>query len=171
MGRMTECGCSTIAPVAGRRGARLVLGVTSAAVSAYWAAGGTALLSTPWSGASALGGRERSLAVLVVLVAVAALKLVVAVAAPLAAGAFHAPAWMAGRVPRLLSWIAAGTLALYGGVLTAAGLLVQSGVIEPGPEADRHALAWHTWFWDPGFLLWGVAFVVALWRTSATANG
>jgi hypothetical protein len=147
-----------------------VLGVASAAVSAYWAAGGTALLDTV-GGSIERWGRERSLAVLVVLVAVAALKLVVAVAAPLAAGAFHAPAWMAGRVPRLLSWIAAGTLALYGGVLTAAGLLVQSGVIEPGPEADRHALAWHTWFWDPWFLLWGVAFVVALWRTSATANG
>lgn len=147
-----------------------VLGVASAAVSAYWAAGGTALLDTV-GGSIERWGRERSFAVLVVLVAVAALKLVIAVAAPLAAGAVHAPAWMAGRVPRLLGWIAGGTLALYGGVLTAAGLLVQSGVIEPGPEADRHALAWHTWFWDPWFLLWGIAFVVALWRTRATANG
>ena len=56
-------------------------------------------------------------------------------------------------------------LVVYGGVLTVAGLLVEAGIVEPGPGADRHALAWHAWFWDPWFLLWGAAFAVTLWRT------
>lgn len=116
-------------------------------------------------------GRERSFAVFVVLVAVAGLKLSIAVAAPLAARAIDAPAWTAGRVPRLLSWVAATTLVVYGGVLTVGGLLVQSGVIDGSLDADRHALAWHTWFWDPWFLLWGAAFAAALWRTRPGANG
>lgn len=146
-----------------------VLGVASAAVSAYWAVGGTGMLDTV-GGSIERWGRERSFAVRLALVAVAVLKLVIAAAAPLAARAVRAPAWTAGRIPRLLSWISGSILVVYGGVLTTVGLLVQSGAIEPGPEADRHALAWHTWFWDPWFLLWGIAFVVALWRTRTTSD-
>ena len=147
-----------------------VLGGASAGVSLYWAVGGSALLDTV-GGSVERWGRERSFAVLVVLMVVAALKLLIAVAAPLTAGAIDAPAWTAGRVPRILSWVAAITLILYGGVLTVGGLLVQSGVIDPSLDADRHALAWHALFWDPWFLLWGAAFAVALWRTRLCANG
>ena len=138
-----------------------MLGAASAATSAYWAAGGTALLDTV-GGTFERWGRERSAAVVLALAGVAVLKLVVAGAAPVLAGAVVAPSWMTGRVPRLLGWGAAVVLTLYGGVLTAAGLLIEAGAIEPAPDADRHALAWHTWFWDPWFFLWGVAFVVAL---------
>jgi hypothetical protein len=138
-----------------------LLGAGSAAVSTYWAAGGTALLDTV-GGTFERWGRERPAGAVLALVAIAVLKLVVAVAAPILVRAVPAPAWAVGRVPRLLGWIAAVVLTLYGGVLTAAGLMVEAGVIDPAPDADRHALAWHAWFWDPWFLLWGVAFVVAL---------
>lgn len=140
------------------------LGNASAAVSAYWAAGGTRLLDTV-GGDIERWGRERDTSVVVALAAIVILKAVVAAAALLATRVVPAPAWTAGRVPRLLSWVAAGGLTLYGGVLTAAGLLVQADVIAAGADADRHALAWHTWFWDPWFLLWGAAFAVALRRS------
>jgi hypothetical protein len=141
-----------------------VLGAASAAISAYWASGGDGLLNTV-GGEFERWGRDRSAAVAVALGGIALLKLVVAAAAPILAGAADAPTWMTGRVPRILGWIAAVVLTLYGGVLTAAGLLIEAGAIEPAPDADRHALAWHTWFWDPWFLLWGVAFALALWRS------
>ena len=137
------------------------LGLGSAAVSAYWALGGTALLDTI-GGQLEEWGRDRSAVVVALLAAVAVVKAGVAVAAVVATGVVRAPRWAAGRVPRALSWAAALVLIAYGGVLTAAGLLVEVGVIEPGRDADRHALAWHTWLWDPWFLLWGVAFAMAL---------
>ena len=73
------------------------------------------------------------------------------------------PPWLRGRVPTLLGWFAAVGLCLYGGVLTVVGVLVDRGVIEASADADHRALAWHAYFWDPWFLLWGVAFAVALW--------
>jgi len=48
------------------------------------------------------------------------------------------------------------------GVLTVAGLLVQSGAIAPAASADRRALAWHAYLWDPWFLLWGALVTAAL---------
>ena len=97
------------------------------------------------------------------------LKATVAVAAPILAGVGRGrlPTWTSGRLPRVLGWIAAVVLTVYGGVLTIAGLLVQGDVIEAAADADSRALAWHAYFWDPWFALWGLAFVVALWRTRA----
>ena len=80
-------------------------------------------------------------------------------------GAGQLPAWTTGRQVRLLGWLAAIGLTLYGGVLTVVGLLVQAGVIEAADDADEHALAWHTFVWDPWFALWGVAFIVAMWHS------
>lgn len=149
-------------------GIAAVLGTGHALVSAYWAAGGTALLDT-------IGGdlerwaRQGRTGLAAAIWAVAALKLVVAWAAPVLAGvgAERLPAWTRGRVPRRLGWVAAATLTLYGGVLTVAGLLVQAGVIEAAADADDTALAWHAYVWDPWFLLWGIAFGLSL-RLSRT---
>ena len=146
------------------------LGTGHALVSAYWAAGGTALLDT-------IGGdlerwaREGHAGLAAAIWAVAALKLGVAVAAPVLAGvgAPRLPAWTRGRPPRQLGWVAAVTLTLYGGALTLAGLLVQAGVIDAAPDADDKALAWHAYLWDPWFLLWGIAFGVSL-RLSRTES-
>jgi hypothetical protein len=141
-----------------------VLGVASAAISAYWLTGGDALLDTV-GGDIERWGRDRSASVLAALAGVVIVKLVVASAALLGTGVVRAPAWTRGRIPRALCWIAAIVLAVYGGLLTFVGLLVQAGVVEPDAEADRHALAWHSWLWDPWFLAWGAAFSVALWCT------
>ncbi len=53
---------------------------------------------------------------------------------------------------------------IYGFVLTSVGLLVQAGVIHPGRTADRRALAWHAYLWDPWFLVWGLLVVITLTR-------
>lgn len=47
-------------------------------------------------------------------------------------------------------------------------MMVQTGIIHAAGDTDERALAWHAYFWDPWFALWGVAFVVALWRTRLT---
>ena len=51
-----------------------------------------------------------------------------------------------------------------------AGLLVEAGVIDAADDADEHAIAWHAFFWDPWFLLWGVAVTVAMWRSRPRAS-
>ena len=142
------------------------LGTASAAVSAMWAFGSTFLLDTV-GGQFERWGREGGAAVVVALLAIAALKLAVAIAAPvlIGVGARRLPPWTSGRVPRVLGWIAAVTLTVYGGLLTVVGLLVQAGVIDASGDADTGALAWHAYVWDPWFALWGTAFLIALWRS------
>ena len=67
---------------------------------------------------------------------------------------------------RALGWVAAGVLTLYGGLLTVVGLAVQSGLLTAAPDADHRAVAWHTFVWDPWFLLWGLALGATLWSTA-----
>ena len=52
---------------------------------------------------------------------------------------------------RVLGWIVAIGLTAYGGVLTVAGLLVETGVIDAADDADERAIAGHAYFWDPWF--------------------
>lgn len=140
----------------------VVLGLGNAAVSAYWAAGGTALLDTV-GGDIERWGQERGWTVVIGLAAIAVLKTGIALAAPVVAGLPPSlPQWARTRIPRALSWIAATALTLYGGVLTAVGLLVQADVIAPAADSDSRALAWHAYLWDPWFLAWGAAFLVCL---------
>jgi len=63
------------------------------------------------------------------------------------------------------SRICPSSLTIYGLVLTAAGLRVQSGAIAPAASADRRALAWPAYLWDPWFLLWGALVTAALVRS------
>jgi Protein of unknown function (DUF3995) len=140
------------------------LGLANAAISAYWALGGTALLDTI-GGSIERWGREREPALIAGLWLIVAVKVIVALAAPVLAGvgAGTLPSWTRGRLPRIFGWIAATVLVLYGGVQTLAGLLAEAGAFELGPDADRKALAWHAFLWDPWFLLWGVSFSASLW--------
>ena len=78
--------------------------------------------------------------------------------------------WRWLRLLRILMWLEAAILILYGGVLTAAGLLVQSGVIASGADADQRALAWHAYLWDPLFLGWGLLVLVVLATTRPTVS-
>jgi Protein of unknown function (DUF3995) len=112
-------------------------------------------------------GRERSAGVVVALWVIVVLKLVGAVAALVFVGvaADQLPAWTRSRPTRAPGWAVAVGLTVYGGVLSVAGLLVEAGAIDASDEADEHALAWHAYFWDPWFAVWGAAFVVAMWRS------
>lgn len=151
--------------------AAAVLGLASAAISGYWAAGGTALLDTI-GGQIEQWGRQPDGAVTAALWAIAILKAGVALAAPVIAGIPRSlPLWTRSRVPRLLSWVAACVLTGYGAVLTTAGLLVLTSVIPSEAPSDPKALAWHAYLWDPWFLLWGLAFgsCLLLTRPARTA--
>jgi hypothetical protein len=139
------------------------LGTASAAVSAYWALGGEALLGTV-GGDIERWGRERSAGVVVALWVIVVLKLVGAVAPLIFVGVGHLAAWTRSRRTRALGWAAAVGLTVYGGVFSVAGWLIEAGVVDAADDADEHALAWHAYFWDPWFALWGGAFVVAMWR-------
>jgi len=148
-----------------------LLGLGSAAVSAYWALGGDGLLDTV-GGEIEEWGRRRTASVAVVLWLVVALKAGVALAAPVLAGPpGRFPGWMTGRLPRTLGWIAGIVLLGYGGALTAVGLLVQVGVMHASQDSDQRALAWHAYVWDPWFALWGLALVTSLWFSRPGAAG
>jgi Protein of unknown function (DUF3995) len=147
-----------------------MLGAASAAMSAYWALGGTALLDTV-GGEIERWGRERSAGVVATLWLITAAKLVGAVV-PLVlvgVGSGRLPASTRARPTRVLGWIVAIGLAAYGGLLTVVGVLVEAGLIDAADDADERAIAWHAFFWDPWFALWGGAFTVAMWRSRAQA--
>jgi Protein of unknown function (DUF3995) len=137
---------------------------TYAAVSLYWAAGGTALLSTV-GGSVADIGRHGGLPAVGLGLAAAALKL----AGGILALALVRP-W--GRaMPR--AWLlacAAGAsvvLACYGAIQVAVGSLVLSGSVRPGAAVDWTALRWHVLVWDMWFLIWGISLAAATvmwWR-------
>jgi Protein of unknown function (DUF3995) len=74
------------------------------------------------------------------------------------------------RLARVLTWVEAAILVSYGLVLTASGLLVQVGVIKVAAHADRLALKWHAYLWDPWFLIWGIFVFLALWRSRSASQ-
>lgn len=132
--------------------------LVSAVISAYWAAGNTGLLDTI-GGSMARWGRDGGANARLALAAIVVLKLV---GAWLPLRAIRQPHRSAVR---RLAWLEAGILAVYGGVLTATGLLVQAGLVHAGADADWKALDWHAYLWDPWFLVVGLMLLVALHRT------
>lgn len=146
--------------------AAAVVGVLYALVSAYWAVGGTALLDTI-GGSLEHTARASGLAVKATLWIVAALKLF---GAWLPITVVDDAQQTCRRGRRGLVQIEAALLTLYGLVLTSVGLLVQAHVIHRSTHADQKALAWHAFFWDPWFLLWGLLIIAAL-RHQRTVPG
>jgi hypothetical protein len=128
------------------------LALTSAAVTAYWLLGGTALLGTVGGGLERLARRRSADALVLAFVVVIA---------KVGAGAF-ALGLTRGPSQRLgtLAVVGGALLGLYGAVLTVAGALVLTGAISASPT-DERALRWHTLLWDPWFLLWGLALATA----------
>lgn len=146
--------------------AAAVLGFTYAAVSLYWAAGGTALLSTVGGSVEDIG-RQGGLPAAALGLAAAGLKL----AAGILALALARP-W-GGVIPR--TWLlacaagASAVLACYGAIQVTAGSLVLTGAVRPAAAVDWTALRWHVLVWDMWFLIWGIllaAATVAAWRQS-----
>ena len=72
----------------------------------------------------------------------------------------------AGGWVRRFGWAAAIVLVVYGGLLTTVGLLVYVGAIDAAADADTTALTWHAFFWDPWFLVWGIALTSFLRQTA-----
>jgi len=145
--------------------AGLVVGLAYAAISVYWAVGGRWLLNTVGISPSQ-PGQAGHLAALLAVWGAAAVKAVAALLPLLAIGVW--PRTANGglrRLARVLTWIEAAILTGYGLVPTASGLLVQAGVITPAAHADRLALSWHAYLWDPWFLIWGIFVFLALWRS------
>ena len=148
--------------------AAFVIGMASAAVSVYWGLGGTWLLDTV-GGTLVSQGQAAAAAVLAAVWGAAVLK-AAAAALPLlycrVPAALTGPAARRRGLARVLIWLEAAILTLYGGVLVAVGLLVQSGLITRPAGADEKALAWHAYLWDPWFLVWGLLVLAVLARTS-----
>ncbi len=145
--------------------AGLVVGLAYAAISVYWAVGGRWLLNTVGISLSR-PGQAGHLAALLAVWGAAGVKAVAAVLPLLAIGVW--PRTANGglrRLARVLTWIEAAILVGYGLVLTASGLLVQADVIKAAAHADRLALKWHAYLWDPWFLIWGIFVFLALWRS------
>lgn len=154
---------------AAARGARLaqagcVVGLAYAAISVYWAAGGTWLLDTVGGTLGQQGAVNPG--IILAVWGAAVLKIIGAIVPLAAVGVIPGEATTSRRRQlRGLTWVEAAILTAYGLVLTCAGLLVQSGVIASGAGADHRALAWHAYLWDPWFLLWGVLVTAALVRS------
>lgn len=140
--------------------AACVLAFGHAAVSFYWAWGGTAGLSTLGGELEAMG-RAGSLTLMAAVWGVGVAK----VFAGLLALALVRP-W-GRKLPRwaLLAagWGGAFLLTLYGGVLVAVEALVVGGIVVPSGTVDWFALRWHLFVWDPWFFLWGVCLGAAAW--------
>lgn len=152
-------------PTPGRRGlltarAALIVGVLYAAVSLYWALGGTWLLDTVAASLTRHGGAAKGF---IVAAWVAAGLKIIAAAMPLVALHRLTGAKWDRRV-WVLAWAGAVILIIYGLVQTTAGLLVVSDVLHASADADHRALAWRAYLWDPWFLIWGVLAAVALRR-------
>ena len=147
----------------GRRAAyaACVLSLAYAVVSFYWAAGGTAGLST-------IGGeleemaRAREPEIVAIVLVTAFLK----VAYGLLALALVRPWGQAFPRWALLAaaWAGAALLSAYGGLLVAAQALVAAGFIGVAEPANRTALLWHLFVWDPWFLFMGLLLGVAVWH-------
>jgi hypothetical protein len=152
------------------RGLRLaqaacVAGLAYAAISVYWALGGTWLLDTI-GGTLEQQGRAGNPGIILAVWAAAVLKIIGAIVPLAAAGVTPGQATTAWRRQmRVLAWLEAAILTVYGLALTGAGLLVQSGAIASAASADHRALAWHAYLWDPWFLLWGVLVTASLVRS------
>jgi hypothetical protein len=145
--------------------AGLAVGLAYAAIIVYWAAGGRWLLNTVGISLSQ-PAQARHLAALLAVWGAAAVKAVAAVLPLLAIGVWPRTAnGGVRRLARVLTWIEAAILVGYGLVLTASGLLVQVGVIKAAAHADRLAMKWHAYLWDPWFLIWGIFVFLALWRS------
>jgi uncharacterized protein DUF3995 len=141
-----------------------LIGVLYAAVSAYWGFGGTWLLNTI-GGTLEREGRTGAAGARLLVWTAALLKLTAALVGLKATTRQHRLTPGRRRRARQAAWAAALILTVYGGVLTAIGLLIQLDLVHASPTADHPALRWHAYLWDPWFLVWGLLLATALARS------
>lgn len=130
-----------------------VVGVVHGLFSLYWAVGGDWLMDTLGDRIVDVfaGRRWLMLPVTVIKVGFAVLPLVLLVRG-----------WPVRRLSRLVCWLGAVVLVLWGGMNTVTGNLVLSGLIPAAAGYDRLGMVGHAWLWDPLFLIWGLAVMTGL---------
>jgi Protein of unknown function (DUF3995) len=137
-----------------------------AAVSLYWAAGGTAGLSTV-GGIAQTMARTGGAAAAAGIAAIVLLK----TAGGLLALAMVMP-W-GRRLPRravsMAGLAGSALLIVYGAVEVAGEALAETGIIRPSTP-DWAALRWHLALWDPWFLVWGLLLAAATWGYRRSAR-
>lgn len=149
--------------------AAVLIGVGQTAISAYWALGGFWGIATVGGAIQEMAvtgdARAHWLAWAATVLKAAGVVLALLLATRGGSGSTRMLLLIAG-------WGAAAVLTLYGGVLSLVGLLALTGVLTIPPGADRYALGWHLAFWDPVFLLWGLALGVTVrWFQRRTHTG
>ncbi len=80
----------------------------------------------------------------------------------------RAGAALPGRPVLALAGAAAAVLVAWSGANVLVGSLVLAGAVDPGGPVDELALRWHAFFWDPWFVVWGLALAWAArsrWRS------
>lgn len=142
-----------------------------AALSFYWAAGGTL-------GAETIGPALASLALArdPEFVAILWITGILKVAAALIALTLARPGWP--PIPRRLllaaGWGASAGLTLYGGASFVQHALMVTGTVAIPVGLGATAARWHLLLWDPWWLLGGLLFAVAVWgygRRPASEGG
>lgn len=135
----------------------LLVGLGQTLISAYWAFGGLWAIATVGGAIEDLARSGDARASWLAWGATAAKACGVVLVLLLAA---RGATW----IPRLLLLVAGAVatvvLVLYGGALTVVGALAFAGAIDIPADANRYALGWHLAFWDPLFLVWGLAIGV-----------
>jgi hypothetical protein len=140
--------------------AAFVVGLLSALVSAYWAAGGD-------TGLDELGGelaelaRKRDPMLIGVVWVIAVLKVIGATL-----GLALVQPW-GRRLPRWMllsaSWSATAVMVLWGATQVITMLLLQLNVLPYTGPVDRKPFYWHLFLWDPWFIVWGLLLGAAAW--------
>jgi hypothetical protein len=132
-----------------------------AAVSVYWAAGGTVGLASVGGDIAGLAQSD-SMGATVLAWGAAALKI---------AGVVFALALVSRwkrvfprRLVLVAGWTAAIILVVYGAVNVVGELLVVLHLVATPSGADLTALHWHLVLWDPYFVVWGLLLGAAVRR-------
>jgi len=137
-----------------------------AAVSLYWAAGGTAGLSTVGGIAQTMartgGGTAAAVIAAIVLLKTAGGLLALAMVMPWGQRLPHRALSIAGLAGSAL-------LIVYGAVEVVGEALAETGAVTPSAP-DWTALRWHLALWDPWFLAWGLLLAAATWGYRRSAR-
>ena len=133
-----------------------------AAMSFYWAAGGT-LGSSTMSDAIVEPARAREPRFVALLWTSGALK---AIAGLLALALVRPwgrllPRW----VPLTATWVAGVGMLLYGAANLAVRAAMAAGLLATPGSMHSDAARWHLLLWDPWWVLGGVLFVLAAWSS------
>lgn len=137
-----------------------------AAMSFYWAAGGTAGVDTLGNEIERLAD-ERESGFIAEVWATGALK----VLGGLLALALVQPGWgIPTRALRIAAWAAGVLLTVYAAANFVQHGLMEAGAVDTPEDLGSDAVTWHLALWDPWWLLGGILFLLAA-REYSMASG